>query len=678
MWIHPSREPALVACVCAFTALGCCLTLLTPRTGLAQRDGTDPCLAPEIMHHRQRGEALRLPLLYDGVAPLARSPAMPIRLPTDFAGNVCMLLNVRITERGGTLYVDDAGFMGAAGPGVAMQLRRTNVAMQAVRNATQVVRDALAQSVFREQAQAGKRYMIAVPYRASHPLYATGTAVAAAPGAGSAAGVPPTLAARGFPEGTLARVADDLWIYTLGERGNSQHFAIVRTLAPTEPILGYVESNDQPPFRVYRYSDREQNRFLSYIVPLLRDRGQRFTEAVIYHYARGVTINRQPDSRFPWNSERHFQTGAPIEVPAAVERWDGRRRESGGPYMWYAGGERGTSATDLNTLASIQTVQHGIAETQRGYAEARAALYAKEAAELAARRAARRARDATRRAVLTAAGLVYRAPDTWSRYALGPEMQAVFDGDWPSASTQWQFGALYARTIRAFSNRCRHLIPAGSPMQTERWVTTDQSGNRWARDGSDTTFIPVAFVQPYRWWDTRSPLALPVAPQGLRANNVTDFLALIATLSTRPGDAMSAGGLLVRVQIAMREDMALLFENGCESPDVTQFMENMRRMALRLPSLQAEKAPRALPALEGWPASVEQTCRQHETERGERPNRTWCPCLAREFGQRFTLGEQWQSLEDYHRFFDEVVGVRMAPDGRPVWERYTPANACRN
>jgi hypothetical protein len=110
---------------------------------------------------------------------------------------------------------------------------------------------------------------------------------------------------------------------------------------------------------------------------------------------------------------------------------------------------------------------------------------------------------------------------------------------------------------------------------------------------------------------------------------------------------------------------------------VKQFMENLRRLALRLPTLQAERAPGSLLSEAEWPMSLGDACRRHQTERGASVGRDWCPCLERELGKSMTLGDRWIVLEDYHRFWDEVEGLKMAPDGNPVWARYTPANACR-
>ncbi|MCC7054579.1 MAG: hypothetical protein IT355_15015 [Gemmatimonadaceae bacterium] len=649
------------------------LLLLTARAavlrGQASAEAAPPCAHPTILQARERNAAVRMPLLYDGIAPLARAPAAQIPLPAVIPSPVCVLLSVQFGQRDGAVFVEDAGLVTVSHPALALQLRRTDYARQVVAGATQVLRDALHQELFGARPRVGTRYMVAIPVTPAHPLYAGQTA-AAAPAPSGTAG---TLDARGYPGAVLVRAAGDLAIWFLGEVGYRRHYAVVRTIAPDEPILDYVTGTSQSGLRTARYGAGTETRFLTQVVPVLREQGGVFIDVTVHHFARGVTIDRQPDSRFPWNGERHFRTGAPVEVPVAVERWVGRRPAPGGAWTWTS---EGASATDLNTLAAIQAVQRGIAAQQAVYATNRAAMYAREAQALEARRTARRTREAERQRLITAAGLLYLPATTWTRYQLGPEMRAVFDGSWPGATSQWEFGSIYSRTIRAFSNRCRRLIPRGSPMITSKWITRDAAGNRWSSDGSDTTFILSAFAEPFRWWETNAPQALPLAPGGLSARTIDDVMALLRTL-TNPAQALSATALLVKVEVAMREDMAVLFEGGCEAPVVQQFMENMRRLALRLPTLQMERAPRSVLTAAEWPPTIAQACQREVAERGAQVGREWCPCLERQFTQVLTLGEQWNAVEDYSTFFDEVDGFRTGPDGRPVWARYTPANACR-
>lgn len=654
------------------------MSALLPLRANGQSVPDHPCNAPAIQQARQRAAQVRTPTLYDGLAPLARAPATSIQIPPDIPANSCVLLSVLVGSQGGALFVEDAGFMAVSNQTLALQMRRANYGMQVVRSATQVVREALPQGVFPGRPQAGTRYLVAVPVMLQHPLYAR-TAERATVAAAGAAGAAPTLLERGWPGSALERANGDLAVYRLGERGANQYFAIVRPITPDEPILEYTMEKGPMGFDIARYGAREEERFRNVIVPLLRDRGERYRHVTIYHYARGVKLERQPDSRFPWNSLRHFQTSQEVEVPAAEEIWDGRRAAAGGPFQWSAGTERGTSATDLNTLAAIQKIQQGIADQQRVFAERRAALYAKEAAELEGRRVRERARVEERRRVLLAAGLVYLPPSTWDRYALGPEFRAIFDGDWPNAATHWEFGNLYARTIRAYSSRCRRLIPAGSPYQVTKTVRRDAMGNSWEPEGGDTTWIPRPFFEPYRWWDQNMPQALPMAPGALEIRSVDGLLDLLGRSLDNPQAVLGEMAIVPRFMLAMREDMALLFADGCESPQVKQHMENMRRMALRLPTVQGERARASLPALPEWPSSLAGKCEQHERERGAtRSMQTWCGCLDRQFATRWTLGERWRALDDYHRFFDEVAGFRPAPDGKPVWARYEPANACRN
>lgn len=666
---------SIVAFVCAAAVLG--------RGDLGAQAAADPCRHPDIVRYRERGEAMKFTVLYDGAAALARAPRTAIPYPGIIPENSCILLSVLFSEREGTVFVQDAGTMASVGPGLAMQLRRADYARQVVSAATQVVRDALQQDVFRLRPKGGQRYIVAVPVVRGHPLYATTTqprvaAAGTASAAPSARRAPSSLRDRGFPGSALLQEDGEVALYHLGERNGRRYLALVRPVAPDEPILDYVATTLPDGTPIHRYGPAEDARFRSLILPHLRDTGQRFVEFTVYHYAAGVRIERQPDSRFPWNSERHFETSQPIEVPLAVESWTGRRPTNGGPFTWYSGTERGISATDLNTIAAIQTVQSGIAAQQAVYARNRAELQAREDRERAARHAALRAREAERQRLVIAAGLRYRSPQSWDRYTLGPELRRIYDGAWRGAASEWEFGLIFSRTIRSFSTRCRRLIPAGSPFVVQVWYTTDRAGNRWRTDDSDTTFIPAAFAEPFRWWDKNDPRALPLAPPSLSLRGVGDLMRLLQTLPTSMDGVFTATGLLVRTQIGARDDMALLFADGCEAPDLKQFMENMRRLALQLPTLQAERAPRALPTEAELPMSIAAACERHEQERGGQVSRRWCPCLQEQFSAVLTRGEQWNAVDDYHRFFDEVAGFRRATDGQPVWARYTPANACRN
>ncbi|MCC7324312.1 MAG: hypothetical protein IT358_10805, partial [Gemmatimonadaceae bacterium] len=139
------------------------LATLLPLAASAQPAPGHPCQAPLILQALQREAPMRTPMLYDGMAPLARAPATPIQLPTDIPGNSCVLLSVRLAAREGVLFVEDAAFAAISQPAIQMQMRRANYGTQVVRSATQVVREALPQGVYPVRPQAGTRYLVAVP-----------------------------------------------------------------------------------------------------------------------------------------------------------------------------------------------------------------------------------------------------------------------------------------------------------------------------------------------------------------------------------------------------------------------------------------------------------------------------------------------------------------------------------
>jgi hypothetical protein len=474
------------------------------------------------------------------------------------------------------------------------------------------------------------------------------------------------LASRGFPDATLVRQSGDVELYRLGASGVFHYFALVRAIAPNEAILDYVDGTNQFGHSIKRYGARETARFRELIVPALDGVRGPLVTVTIYHYARGVSLARVGGDDGSASNSGHFATGQPIEPPVATELWDGQRRGDS-PFTWLAGGASGITVSDAaahNTIASLRATQATAVAAQRRIATTRDSLFAAEDADVQRRRAARLARDAERARAVQAAGLLFWSPDMWMRYRLGPEMQAVFDGRWPDAARAWEFGMLYARTIREFSVRCRALIPRGAPFQvTRRWERNSVSGS-WQPSGGDTTFIPPAFIEPYRWWDTRAPRALPLVPPPLDARTVDDLLGTIVSAGATMGETMSATALLARVGFAMREDMATLFQHGCASQPVKQFMDNLRRLALGLPSGQAALVP--LPAVReaDRPMTIGAACRRSIESRGanveQSVGREYCPCLERAAARTLTIGERWAVVEDYARFFDEVAAIRDA------------------
>jgi hypothetical protein len=150
---------------------------------------------------------------------------------------------------------------------------------------------------------------------------------------------------------------------------------------------------------------------------------------------------------------------------------------------------------------------------------------------------------------------------------------------------------------------------------------------------------------------------------------------------SNPGGAISeqmgAIMLLARVLLALHDDMPLLFEGGCNNAVLTQLQENMRRMALGLPSLQAERTGQLLRDWRQQPQSLSQACQKYIQEGGFSVGREWCPCLERVFVQRTTVGERWGIYDDYTRFFRTVDTPPGGGPNDPAWRWYEPANACR-
>lgn len=486
---------------------------------------------------------------------------------------------------------------------------------------------------------------------------------------------PPTLADRGFPGSTLIKTDGKTAIYRLGESGSMYYFAVLRELAPTQPIIDFVDATNDHATVVARYGPEATARFTNLIVPQIGNPRSYVVNVTVYHYAGGTRLKRYPDS--PGADSRHFATGQPIEPPIAKETWDGERRNSTMPFVWKGMEAESAQARSFNTLALIGGAQEKAATAVANRERVRDSVFRKEAGELEARRARGRAREAERRSLITAAGLNYLPPEEWARYRLGPEFRAVFDGAWPNAAREWEFGAIYWRTIKAYSDRCRRLIPRGSPMEITKRFETDEFGRDRPIGSPDTIFIPVAFAAPFEWWDRRAPEALPLAPPGLEPRDIDGAVAALVQMATNIGAALSATALVAKVHARIREDLPLLFAGGCESPLLTQFMDNMRLLALRRPTLQAARAPRSIPTAAEWPLSVGAACRRGDDERRSSSPTGWCDCLDRAAAAQMTLGDRWLAMEDYQRFFDEVLGTRTGADGRPVPERQAILNACQ-
>lgn len=618
------------------------------------------CTSPMMQRGFERIAPYNYPLLYDGVSALRQQPTTPVVFS---ATNGCALLMVELEERGGEYVVGRVGSIAVEGP----RNNRARLVPAMVQAAENVIRGVINQGVFPNEPDGAGQYAVVIPLWDSHPLYQTWAS--AAPDA--AVDAPPTLAARGWPDSRLLYARTGLAVYHLAERGEFVAVAAVRDIGPDEPILDFQEGEGTfgP---VQQYGPETRRRFLEEIVPVLIPSAGRAQSVNVWTYASGDAVPRPEQASFIWAQARHPITGSQdVEMPVSIEEWQGIRRDPSDPFEWRDRNQNGVRGANNNTIASIRALYERDAGRAAVAAQAIAERDSREAAERQARLAEEAAFEARKVAAHRDAGLIYLDPAYWDALEMGPELRAVFEGDFPNATREWEFGRIYRFAIGNFSARCRALIPPTSP----RVVTTEIE----TRDGvatvldQDTIFIRREFAEPYRWWDEDSPRALADLPFGLTDEGIVEFGGLAGGLS----GGMQGLEQITRASLALRSDMEELFSDGCEAPVLVQFMENMRRLGLSIPTLQAERIPQVLPDPSRPTNTLADACDQYIDENGFIAGNDWCPCLEDVFRVRLTVGERWEHVVDYRPFFRKVD---TAPDGGPDdpdWAFYEPANACR-
>ncbi|MCA9739036.1 MAG: hypothetical protein KC645_15525, partial [Gemmatimonadetes bacterium] len=259
------------------------------------------------------------------------------------------------------------------------------------------------------------------------------------------------------------------------------------------------------------------------------------------------------------------------------------------------------------------------------------------------------------------------------------EFRAVFEGFFPNATEEWEFGQIYKRTVLAFSDRCADRIPLDS--MVVRTVTTVEWDDYTAPHvvDQDTSYIHTAFVRPFELWDADSQAAPALYAPGFDSRDPARVVEMLVRVLTNPGsmgEMIRTSFLMARMVEEIRQDLGMLFEQGCDSPVLAQFQENMRRMAYSLPTLQQERAAATLPSVGAMPLTLGAACQRYIEEGGFRVGREWCPCLERVFNARSTVGERWTLLDEYTQFFRLVDTAPSGPSD-PGWAFYEPANVCR-
>lgn len=650
----------------------------------ARAADANPCANPQIasrLQWAQQQSTAPVPVLYDGVQPLRSAPKLPAAIAEN-VGPACVLLTSTLVRRGNEFFVEDAAYITAVG--FIQGGGRTRGIQLITKTATQVLREIINQDVLPVAPSKDGRYFVAIPLWRDHPFFQRNAAAerpgadSSAPPAGTASGSVSALRDRGWPEAQLLSGAEGVDIYLLAQREHHVYFAVVRSLSADQPLLD-VQETIRGQRKVLDYGPETQRRFRERILPYIRPNANRIMEVEVWHYIKDVHLVRQKDT---WADKRHPLTGSDsVEVPAAVETWDSLRRASTEPFQWWGESEHfGVRRPNLNTMAEIRAAQEKGAAQAAAQEQYRTARDAKEQAEREARATRLAALEQERASVYPSKNLAYRAPVFWQRYKLAAELRAVFDGDFPEARRQWEFAQIYRTVVRSFSRRCDQLIPQGSP---ELRVT--QKSYNPTYETVDTVYDEVIRIRqewadPYEWWDKNLPHALPLYPAAAGKNSLDPLPRPPGRDENNPLSAtmhmLGGVSLLARVQLALRDDMPLLFEDGCMNPVLTQLQENMRRMALGLPTLQAERASQLVSGWRDQPLTVKDACERNVREDGSDVGRNWCTCLEQVVNTRTTVGQRWEYLAEYKRFMRSLYMQPTGGQNDPAWQLYEAAGAC--
>lgn len=633
------------------------------RSALAQVPGSARCSDQTIVHGFERARQIPNPpqVLFDGKASLAKPPSRRIAIPAQATPAVpaCVVLSVTFTEQGGALYVEQTGFIVAAGQG--MLVRGRGAALHEA--GTRVLREMVQQDLLPTRPRPGVRYLVAIPIAPEHPLYATApTAVAAKPDVAGQRSASPTLAGHGYRDARFLREADGAQVHLIAERGDQYWFALVRSIRPDEPVLDFT--GDPAASGTMVPGERTTQRFHRLIAPNVRDTGLMRVTVEVRHYAVGTKIAYQPNSRYMHNNvRRHPLFEHAVDVPVAVEYWIGERRSPAGPFTW----STHTSYPGLNTIAAIQAAQDEAGARVADRAGAQAARDAEEIMWVRAARARMEERERIKPARYAAKKLTYQPPGYWSAFAMGRELRGVYDGYYPDARRDWVFGRIYFYAVATYGDKCRALLPSGSAKQTTTWYHNDITGK--IPGEVEEIYVHRDYVPVFRaWYEGRSDTLV----------RNPDEVSPAAVLSN-PSTAMAAGFEVHHVKIALRDDMQKLFAGSspCSSGLVVQFMENLRRLGKGQPTLQAERVPETLAGPGDAPSTIGEACDKYDRNNGGRRNSVWCRCLDRVLTPRYTAADLTKVLEN-HTALMERVNLRWSGD---ILDQVPPesiaADACR-
>lgn len=157
-------------CVTAVIAAVMCWADAAALAQAADTPGTQACRDPQLIERLQRARSVQPApaMLFDGTTPLAGTPVVAARIAPTLMPVIpaCVLLSVTFADHGGTLSVDQVGYLGASGRSAQLVPRYGAPLLQA---GTDALRELLRQNLLPVRPQAGVRYLVAVPVDPAHP-----------------------------------------------------------------------------------------------------------------------------------------------------------------------------------------------------------------------------------------------------------------------------------------------------------------------------------------------------------------------------------------------------------------------------------------------------------------------------------------------------------------------------
>lgn len=243
---------------------------------------------------------------------------------------------------------------------------------------------------------------------------------------------------------------------------------------------------------------------------------------------------------------------------------------------------------------------------------------------------------------------VVKPQEFWDRLQFSGTVKEVFEGDFSSVTSD-TFKVYYSAMQWAYSDNCKHLLPANSVKRGYILQQVHSGGSR------DTILERSAYIAPkyIGVYDGYAEDVSRVMGQTKR------------TLQSQANTAISRGGGLVKMlnTAVSNEPIHQLnrfidASDGCESSAVYQLRENYLRAALGLPSLQAANVelPNAINESAPLPPSLYGACMNTSDA-----TKKYCLCFEREALTVLTKTEKQLFESDLDEFYKVVRRINTQP-----------------